>query len=197
MLIRSWKTTSFLNLKAHTSMHIGRVSGGIPKTNRLWTLVTVALMVIATPRITTAEAPQPATVVPRSDTLVLCIQSPLDSLDPTNHRSRNTQRILKNIFDSLTTRDNTNKVLPQLAESWHLIDDTEWQFTLRKGVRFHNGQCLTSTDVKYTLERVIVEGAIDGGTSPRKVCWMPFQGSISRMTCGFGFTPVIPGRTFH
>ena len=149
-------------------MHIGRVSGSIPKTNRLWTLVTVALMVIATPRITTAEAPQAATVVPRSDTLVLCIQSPLDSLDPTNHRSRNTQRILKNIFDSLTTRDNANKVLPQLAESWRLIDDTEWQFTLRKGVRFHNGQCLTSTDVKYTLERVIVEGAIDGGTSPRK-----------------------------
>jgi peptide/nickel transport system substrate-binding protein len=89
-------------------------------------------------------------------------------LDPTNHRSRASQIILKNIFDSLTTRTSTNEVIPQLAESWRLLEKTRWQFILRKGVRFHNGQNLTASDVKFTIDRVIRDGAIDGQTSPRK-----------------------------
>lgn len=100
--------------------------------------------------------------------IVLCLPTGIDSLDPTSHRSRITQIVLKNIFDSLTTRDNTNKVIPQLAESWRLIEDTQWQFKLREDILFHNGQKLSADDVKFTIERVICEGALDGDTSPRK-----------------------------
>jgi len=100
--------------------------------------------------------------------LVICIPSPIVSLDPTNYRSRDTQIVLKNMFDSLTTRDASMKVVPQLAESWKILNDTTWEFKLRRGVKFHNGDDFTAEDVKFTLERVVKEGALDGKTSPRK-----------------------------
>jgi peptide/nickel transport system substrate-binding protein len=100
--------------------------------------------------------------------LVICIPSPIVSLDPTNYRDRTTQIVIKNMFDSLTTRDANMKVVPQLAESWWALNDTTWEFKLRRGVKFHNGDDFTAEDVKFTLERVVKEGALDGKTSPRK-----------------------------
>jgi peptide/nickel transport system substrate-binding protein len=108
--------------------------------------------------------------------LVIAIPSPVLSLDPTSYRDRITQTVLKNIFDSLTTRDAEMNVVPQLAESWRVLDDTSWEFRLRKGVRFHNGDPFTAEDVKYTLERVIQEGSITGNTSPRKSLLAPISG---------------------
>ena len=43
---------------------------------------------------------------------------------------------------------------PGLAESWKPIDDLEWEFKLRKGVKFHNGQDFTAEDVIATFKRV-------------------------------------------
>ncbi len=43
---------------------------------------------------------------------------------------------------------------PILAESWEAIDPTTWQFNLRQGVTWHNGDLFTSADVKWTLERM-------------------------------------------
>lgn len=108
--------------------------------------------------------------------LVVCIPSPIVSLDPTDYRDRNTQSVLKNMFDSLTTRDRNMKVVPQLAESWENLDETTWEFKLRRGVTFHNGDPFTAKDVRFTLNRVIEEGALDGKTSPRKSLLGPIAG---------------------
>lgn len=107
--------------------------------------------------------------------LVVCLPAGVDSLDPTNHRSRITQIVLKHLFDSLTARNSANEVIPQLAQSWRLIDSTQWQFKLRRGVRFHNGRELTTADVKFTLDRVIEEGALSGHTSPRRGLLKPIS----------------------
>jgi ABC-type transport system substrate-binding protein len=103
-----------------------------------------------------------------ADRLTICISYPIVSFDPTNYRNRETQVVLKNIFDSLTTRGPDSKVVPQLAESWQALDDLTWEFKLRRGVKFHNGDRFSARDVKFTLERVFKEGALDGKTSPRK-----------------------------
>lgn len=123
--------------------------------------------------------------------LVLCLPTSVDKLDPTNYRSRITQIVIKKIFDSLTTRNNTNTVIPQLAESWQLIDDTLWQFKLRKDVVFHNGQPMTAEDVKFTLDRVIHKRGMDGQTSPRAGLFKP----ISQVMVKDAFTVLI--RTHH
>lgn len=105
---------------------------------------------------------------PRSESVIVGISSNILSLDPTNHRDRDTQMVLKNIFDSLTTRDKHLLVVPQLAESWRPLDQTTWEFKLRKGIVFHNGDGFTAQDVKFTLDRVTKEGALEGRTSPRR-----------------------------
>ena len=130
-------------------------------------LVLIILVICASHKATTAD-PGKTGVSGNNDQLMVCLPSDMDSLDPTGHRSRITQIVLKNIFDSLTARDSNNEVIPQLAESWRIIDDTQWQFKLRRGIRFHNGDILTASDVKFTLDRITREGALDGSTSPRK-----------------------------
>ncbi|MBW2596025.1 MAG: ABC transporter substrate-binding protein [Deltaproteobacteria bacterium] len=117
-----------------------------------------------------------ASIKGEKNRLVFCISPSIVSLDPTNHRSRDTQIVLKNMFDSLTTRDANMKVVPQLAESWQALNDTTWEFRLRRGVKFHNGDDFTAEDVKFTLERVVKEGALDGKTSPRKGLFEPLSG---------------------
>ncbi len=57
------------------------------------------------------------------------------------------------LFDSLVQRDSTTEPLPWLAEKWTLSPDgTEWTFTLREGVRFHDGETLTADDVEFSFQ---------------------------------------------
>ncbi len=100
--------------------------------------------------------------------LVVCLPAYVDSFDPTNHRSRITQLVLSNMFESLTTRNHLAQVVPALAESWRAVTPTVWEFKLKKGVHFHNGDELKARDVKFTLDRVIGENGPDGWVSPRK-----------------------------
>ena len=47
-----------------------------------------------------------------------------------------------------------NPMAPALAESWSMAPDgLAFEFVLRKGVRFHNGEPVTAEDVKFSLER--------------------------------------------
>ena len=43
--------------------------------------------------------------------------------------------------------------MPGLAESWKRLNPTTWQFALRKGVKFHNGDDFNADSVKFTLDR--------------------------------------------
>ncbi len=62
-------------------------------------------------------------------------------------------------FDLLPDRSGY-KQKPMLAESYRLLNDTTWEFKLRKGVKFHNGDDFTAEDVKYTLEDYMGEKTI-------------------------------------
>src|SRR5437762_1758460 len=55
----------------------------------------------------------------------------------------------------LTAGDQAGNLVPALAESWKRLDPTTWQFSLRKGVKFHNGDDFNAEAVKYTLDRAI------------------------------------------
>jgi len=62
------------------------------------------------------------------------------------------------ISDSLIDKDHDAKIVPALAESWQFSNNgLTLEFTLRKGVKFHNGDPFTAKDVKFTLEMLMSE----------------------------------------
>ena len=61
------------------------------------------------------------------------------------------------VFDGLTRLDKDANLLPSLAESWELIDDTTWRFKIREGVTFHNGEKLDAHVVKLNMDRLASE----------------------------------------
>jgi peptide/nickel transport system substrate-binding protein len=58
-----------------------------------------------------------------------------------------------NLYDNLLSRHPDGKLYPGLATEWKLVSPTLWQFKLRPAARFHNGDPLTSADVKFSIDR--------------------------------------------
>jgi peptide/nickel transport system substrate-binding protein len=88
--------------------------------------------------------------------LVLGTGDPPETLDPHMSITLPSWTVARNVFDSLVVRDlKTYGFLPGLAESHQILNDTTWQFKLRKGVKFHNGEEFNAEAVKFSVERVI------------------------------------------
>lgn len=64
------------------------------------------------------------------------------------------QVISSNIFDGLSKLVN-GQVKPNLVESWTNPDKNTWRFKLRKGVKFHNGDPFTASDVKFSIDQAL------------------------------------------
>ena len=105
----------------------------------------------------------------RGDVLIVALNvDSIPTLDPAMHRLRYAETVIRNVFDALVTRTTRDRVVPELAEHWTQVSQTVWEFRLRRGVLFHNGDPLSVADVVFTFERVLREGAVGGKSSPRK-----------------------------
>ncbi len=84
---------------------------------------------------------------------------PFSSLDPATEQSDGVN-ILHNVYETLTIYDNRDgQIKPCLAESWTSnATMTEWTFTLRRDVLFHDGNPLTAAAVKKSIDRVMFLG---------------------------------------
>lgn len=103
-----------------------------------------------------------------NDTIVVGIHADIQNLDPHNFRHRETETVLRNIYDGLVTRGPDMQPVPELAESIRQLDERTWEFVLRQGVLFHDGTEMTAEDVAFSINRYVQEGAMAGMTSPRK-----------------------------
>ncbi len=90
---------------------------------------------------------------------VLRVVQPNDpgTFEPGRTDEQSYQRIVQQIYDTLTRFDQNGEVVPSLAESWEMLDETHWQFNLREGVKFSDGSDFTANDVLFTIRHNIEE----------------------------------------
>jgi len=93
--------------------------------------------------------------------VVVGIQQDIDSLDPHKATAAGTKEILFNIFEGLVKPDENGNLIKAVASDYTISEDgLVYTFTLRDGIKFHNGNAVTCEDVKYSLERA--SGLLDG-----------------------------------
>ncbi len=93
--------------------------------------------------------------------VVVGIQQDIDSLDPHKATAAGTKEILFNIFEGLVKPDENGNLMKAVASDYTISEDgLVYTFTLRDGIKFHNGNEVTVEDVEYSLERA--SGLLDG-----------------------------------
>ena len=85
----------------------------------------------------------------------MLIESSPTNLDPRIGTDAQSERIDSLLFDPLVQREPDFTVGPALATSWEVPNPLTYIFHLRHGVRFSNGQPLTSRDVKWSLDTIL------------------------------------------
>ena len=112
--------------------------------------------------------PEPATDEPaaeapaaddsrRGGTLVIALSDDPGHFNPGITTGFNVHAVTGSLFNGLVELDDNANPHPDLAESWEVSDDsTQYTFHLAEGVRWHDGEPMTSADVKFTFENVLL-----------------------------------------
>ncbi len=127
-------------------------------------ILALAMMTGCSPKEDTAvEDAAPAVETKPPQLLNFALPGNPDSLDPHKTSGTLTFQVCKSLYDTLAEPDADGKLVPALAESWEVSEDSlVWTFKLRSGVVFHNGDAFTSKDVLATMKRVRDE---EGGSA--------------------------------
>ena len=88
-----------------------------------------------------------------SRTLTIGLAADPQTMDPQALLSGATTAVVSNLYSKLLKRDDNMNIVKDLVTDYSIVDDTTWTFTLREDAKFHNGDPLTSADVKFSIER--------------------------------------------
>jgi peptide/nickel transport system substrate-binding protein len=116
------------------------------------TIALVAALAIGGPGLAVAQK--------RGGEAVIAISQAPPSLDPHVTSAQAARNVNLHVFETLFARDENSRPVPDLAQAVAISPDgLSYEFTLRKGVKFHNGKEMTSADVVASLERYRKIGA--------------------------------------
>lgn len=92
---------------------------------------------------------------PHANEITVGIAQDLDeSLDPHIAVAAGTKEVMFNVFEGLVKPTSTGDLIPAVAEDYTVSEDRRtYTFTLREGVKFHNGDTVTAEDVVYSITR--------------------------------------------
>jgi peptide/nickel transport system substrate-binding protein len=86
--------------------------------------------------------------------VVIGLDAPPRTMNPHGSGADANMSMMSNMFEGLVQRDVNGEIKPALATSWERIDLYTWRFTLRQGVKFHNGNDFTWEDVAFSFKRL-------------------------------------------
>jgi len=110
--------------------------------------------------------------VPDLEHIIVASIGEPESVDPAWAYDTASSELIFNVYETLIfyDRESVDRFVPMLAAEWHIAEDgLSYVFEIRQGVKFHNGETLTSEDVEYSFERIMVQDRF-GGPS-----WMIYE----------------------
>ena len=118
-------------------------------------LLLILVVALALPVFARGAAEQSSDVkTTDKGTLVVAMQADARSLDPHATNDQPSARVMKQIYETLMHQSEELDISLGLATGYEIVSPTEYVFTVKRGVKFHNGEELTAHDVKYTFERM-------------------------------------------
>jgi len=120
---------------------------------------------------TAPAAAKPASQAPTGELRVAHSQKVVN-LDPSASAERVTGFLASYMMDPLVEQDLSGQLVGRLATSWRAVEPTAWEFKLRSGINFHNGEPFNSSVVKFSLERFKDEKL---KSSPLAPLWAPLD----------------------
>jgi peptide/nickel transport system substrate-binding protein len=93
---------------------------------------------------------------PEPGSIVIVLQDPPESLDPQMTSTSDVGKpLLQNVVETMTELDpNDSSIKPRLATSWKQINPNTWRFSLRKGVKFHDGEEFNAEVAVFNVKRL-------------------------------------------
>lgn len=122
----------------------------------------------------TAGAGTGSVILPRdvearhySDHVTVARNADVQQWDPRRARDKYSLTVIANVYDTLVRRDATLQIREALAESWDVRErakgrEWEWQFKLRRNVKFHDGRPVSSQDAAYSLKEASQQFTVIG-----------------------------------
>ena len=113
-------------------------------------MIAMAGMLLLMPLAVWAQQPK------SGGTLRVAWESDVTGLDPHLSAGIQAYRAVGNLFNSLVTIDTELNYVPDLAESWEILENGKvYLFHLRKGVKFHDGTDFDAEVVRWNYQRIM------------------------------------------
>lgn len=106
----------------------------------------------------TACSHKSATELSSKDKNLITVDNGADvpTIDPTISQDNTSTRVLYDLFEGLTSFDQSQKTIPGLAEKWEISTDGRiYTFHLRPGIKFSDGSPITAQDVVFSWQRLV------------------------------------------
>lgn len=113
--------------------------------------ISAVLALLLTAILMLSACQQPASSG-KKDTLIVLAQAEPSSVSTVDHNAVVGMYMNNLTHNGLFYVDENMVLHPDLVDTYKMLSDTEWEFKLKKGVKFHNGAELKAEDVKASLE---------------------------------------------
>jgi peptide/nickel transport system substrate-binding protein len=113
----------------------------------------LAILLIGLPWPAAAQTVDGVTIDPDAE-LVVALPDDTNNMDPRIGMGSIRSSYIRQVYESLVDVDPQGRPLPGLALAWKPAGDLAWEFTLRRGVTFHNGEAFNADTVLFNLDRM-------------------------------------------